>query len=257
MSRFDKILGKVASKKAAQEEEQLEEMGVGERILDILDRPGRATRAGIYAAQTDKPILDAIRAQLGSNPPEAPSGADIADRVSEDYNIQNPYALAGVATLADVADPTMFIPGGQVTKGGKVLQMAKGAGKSKKLAEAAKKLGISEDALRAFRQERMADNARKGASAANVLDDAKKAGGNVGLKQTAQEAQEQAMKEAGKKRMLKEQQRLQKIRDERVAAKAQKPELPKEQAPKEMSEFEKRLKRFHDAKAERLSKESL
>ena len=107
--------------------------------LDILDRPGRATRAAIGAAQDDKgfsDIMSAAGAQLKEGAPEAPSGADIAERVGEKYDIQNPLALAALATAADVVDPTIFVPGGQVTKlgkAGKLGKMGMKAGDAKKL----------------------------------------------------------------------------------------------------------------------------
>ena len=94
--------------------EDQDEMSMGERAMDLLERPGRATRAGISAMQNDGDALSAIKTQLmgGDERPEAPTGADIAEKFGEDYDVQNPYALAGLATLADVADPSMLIPGG-------------------------------------------------------------------------------------------------------------------------------------------------
>lgn len=97
-----------------------------EWAMDKLDRPGRATRAGISALQNDGDAWEAVKEQFGSNPPEAPSGSDIADKFSEDYDVTNPYALTALATAAEVVDPTMFIPGGQVGKLGKVAKIAKG-----------------------------------------------------------------------------------------------------------------------------------
>lgn len=105
-------------------------------LFDKLDRPGRATRAGIGALQEGQGFGDAYsaaKAQFGAEPPEAPTGADIADRVAEDYNIENPALLAGIATAADVVDPTMVIPGGQISKASKLNVLRKMAGKSPKM----------------------------------------------------------------------------------------------------------------------------
>lgn len=142
-------------------------------LLDKLDRPGRATRAAIGAYQEGSPILEAARAQLGANPPEAPSGADIAERVGQDYDIQSPAALAAIATLADVADPTMFVPGGQATKLG---TLAKVAGKGGKAAQGAKKAESFAEGLK-----RIKDSGKKklemkdlSPTAQNVTDEAMK-----------------------------------------------------------------------------------
>lgn len=135
--------------------------------LDKLDRPGRATRAGIGAAQNDEDVWDAVKAQFGENPPEAPSGTDIADKFSEDYDITNPYALTGIATAAEVVDPTMFIPGGQVSKVGKL-------GKLKTLMGVAEKGDTAADILRmGSKAEHGAEAVNKGASAISQIGKAK------------------------------------------------------------------------------------
>lgn len=116
------------------------DLGEGsDKLFDAIDRPGRATRAGISALQQDKPVFEAIKRQFGANPPEAPSGADIAERFGQDYDIQNPAVLGSVATAADFFDPTMLIPGAQVGKLGAIARMAKGAKKGENIAEAVKR----------------------------------------------------------------------------------------------------------------------
>lgn len=157
-------------------------------VLDKLDRPGRATRAGISAYQNDEDVMDAIGAQLGENPPEAPSGADIADKFGEDYDVENPYALAGIATAADFLDPTMAIPGGQLSKGAKAAKMV---GKSETVASLAKKLGMSEEALMAFRRGALARKAGTGETAAEILKKAPES--KYGKVAVVPDANEQAM----------------------------------------------------------------
>ena len=130
MSEVQKrVLRKLVGDKADQEE------GFGSKLMDALDRPGRATRAAIGAFQQDQPIMPAIKEQFGANPPDAPTGYQLAEHVQDKYDIQNPVALAAMATAADVADPTMFIPGGQVTKLGKMGVLSKMAGKGQSAAE--------------------------------------------------------------------------------------------------------------------------
>lgn len=119
-------------------------------LLKQLDKPGRATRAAIDALQTDKDILPAIKAQFGEAPPEVPSGADIAERAGEKYDIQSPAALAAIATAADVIDPTMFVPGGQVSKIGKLGVLGKAAQKGKVASKAGKGVKVVDDAPKSF-----------------------------------------------------------------------------------------------------------
>jgi len=124
--------------------EDQDEMSMGDRAMDLLERPGRATRAGISAMQNDSDPLAAAKMQLmgGSERPEAPTGADIAEKFGEDYDVQNPYALAGLATLADVADPSMLIPGGgQAGALGKAALAAGAFSKAGKAGKAVSRIG--------------------------------------------------------------------------------------------------------------------
>jgi hypothetical protein len=135
-SRFSQIPG------LGKPEDQ-DEMSMGDRAMDLLDRPGRATRAGISAAQNDKDIFPAIKEQLmgGQERPDAPTGADIASKLSDDTGLENPYALAGIATAADVLDPSMAIPGGAPLKAAGMLgTMARMAPKTQKALNVGKKM---------------------------------------------------------------------------------------------------------------------
>lgn len=131
----------------AQDEEGEEEASMLGKTLDVLDTPGRATRAAIGAYQQDKPVLGAIKEQFSANRPEAPSGEELATRFSDKYDVNNPAVLTALATLAEVADPSMLVPGGQVGKLGKIAGMAKGVGKGRKVAGKAVEMGS--DTLRA------------------------------------------------------------------------------------------------------------
>ncbi len=95
--------------------------------LEALDKPGRAMRAGIGAYQDDEDVMGAIKSQFNDDAPEAPSGADLAEKFGDKYDVQSPAALAALATAADFVDPTMVIPGGQVTKLGKLKVLDKAA----------------------------------------------------------------------------------------------------------------------------------
>lgn len=110
-----------------------------ETLVDVLDRPGRATRAAIDAYQQDKPILGAIGSQLTEKNPEAPpTGAELAETFQEQSGVDNPYVLGALATMADTLDPTMLIPGGAPAKLG--LKGVKGMRMADKAADAAKGL---------------------------------------------------------------------------------------------------------------------
>lgn len=100
-----------------------EEPGMVATALDYLGRPGAATRSAIDAAVSEdgKP-WEAFKQGLQRPTEDSPTGADIADKVGERFDIQNPMALAGLATLADLTDPVSFVPGGQISKSGKVMK---------------------------------------------------------------------------------------------------------------------------------------
>lgn len=100
-----------------------------ESMQRILDTPGRITRAGIHAFQNDQPIMAAMGEQLKPNAPQAPSGADIAETFGQKHNVQNPYVLGGLATLADVFDPTMLVPGGIEAKAPRTFEALRGLSK--------------------------------------------------------------------------------------------------------------------------------
>lgn len=142
-------------------------------VLGIIDTPGRATRAGIYAAQTDQDILDAITAQFSGDRPDAPTGAQIADKVSEDYDIENPVVLAGIATASEVLDPTTFIPGGQVGKFGKVMKAVSKNPEAAKVIKAFKKplskMYKVDDAVFPAKNAAEAMNVRKGLEQTNKV----------------------------------------------------------------------------------------
>jgi len=111
---------KDAKKKALQQLSQ--NQGVGDKILDYLDRMGAASRSGIYAAQDFNPSdpLAAGRAfahQLTRPSSEAPTGYDIAERTG----LENPYIKTAIATSADVFDPTPLGKLAEVGKGVKAL----------------------------------------------------------------------------------------------------------------------------------------
>lgn len=118
---------------------EAQEDSMGEKVMKALEMPGRATRAAIGAYQQDEPILDAAKAQFSFDAPDAPSGADLAEHVQDKYDIESPAALAAMATAADVIDPTMLIPGGQITKAGKLGALMKMAGKGDTAADILKK----------------------------------------------------------------------------------------------------------------------
>ena len=113
-------------------------------LLNMLDAPGRAMRAGIQAYQTDQPVWPSISSQLQPNAPEAPTGAQIAETFGEQHDVQNPYALAGLATLADFVDPTMLVPFGGISKVGKakaaMKYLPKEINAAKRIASGAEKL---------------------------------------------------------------------------------------------------------------------
>jgi hypothetical protein len=160
------------------------DLGEGsEEFFDALDRPGRATRAAISAIQEDKPVFEAIKRQFGANPPEAPSGADIAERFGEDYDIQNPAVLGSIATAADFVDPTMLIPGGQVGRLG--AQVGKLGAVAKKLPGpfargVGKGVKVVDDMPQgSYGSVKVVDDAPTKIGSVKVVDDAPKGGGQV------------------------------------------------------------------------------
>lgn len=191
--RFDQIPGLRPPK------DEEAEQSFGDKAMRVLGMPGAATRAGIMAAQEGRDLLPAIREQLSMNAPEAPTGADIAQKVSDDTGITNPYGLAALATLADVTDPTILMPGGAPLKAAGMMGMAAKmapkaakAGKAAKpetLAQVAKRIGISLDDAKKFRADALA---QRGASAKNTADALRKAPdsefGKVVVRPTADEA---------------------------------------------------------------------
>lgn len=94
---------------------------VSDKFMEGLDLPGRAMRSGIGAYLQDEPVWEAIK-----NPQDAPTGCEIAEMAGEKYDIQNPYALTGIATAADVIDPVGLLPGGLITKIPKAAKVARG-----------------------------------------------------------------------------------------------------------------------------------
>ena len=105
------------------------ERGFGDKVMDYLDRPGAASRAAIMAGVRGQNPLTAFGEQFTESSEKAPSGADIAETVGEKFDIQNPYALAGLATLADLTDPTNLVPGGILKKAPKAMKAISGAKK--------------------------------------------------------------------------------------------------------------------------------
>jgi hypothetical protein len=81
-----------------------------EQAMDYAGRPAAAMREGVYAAQTDQPIIEALKRGIMQPSDMAPTGSDIADKFSESTGVENPYALAALATLGDVVDPANAIP---------------------------------------------------------------------------------------------------------------------------------------------------
>ena len=84
-----------------------------EKIRQALERPGAAARGGIGALQED--VTDPTAAyeaakQAFQSPETAPTGYDIAERFGESANIENPYILGALATIAETADPTSLVP---------------------------------------------------------------------------------------------------------------------------------------------------
>ena len=127
-----KVLENLAAKAGAANSDEL---GTFDKLLQYADTPGRMTRAGIGALQDGTDPLFAIKGQVGLPNQEAPSGFDIASKLGEQYDIENPYALAAIATGADVLDPTMLIPGSAMGKiaSPAAKMVAKGSSSAKKL----------------------------------------------------------------------------------------------------------------------------
>lgn len=105
MPRFDNLRSKLGGGSPQEEEQSLMDQG-----LDYLGRPGAAFRSGAYAAQTGQPIMEAIKKGFTNPSEQAPTGSDIADKFSEQTGVQNPYALAALATMGEMADPSALIP---------------------------------------------------------------------------------------------------------------------------------------------------
>lgn len=70
---------------------------------EMLSVPSASLRNAAYAAQTGKPIGEAMY-QGAVNPDQAKTGADIADATGIDDT--HPYIKAALATASDMADPT-------------------------------------------------------------------------------------------------------------------------------------------------------
>jgi hypothetical protein len=238
MSRFDKIISKLATDKASQEKEALEEQGIADKLLDLLDRPGRATRAGISALQNDRDAIEAVRAQFGKNAPEAPTGADIAQKFSDDTGVENPIALGALATLADVVDPSMIVPGGQVTKLGKGMRMLGKGAKAKKADSVLTNIGKARVETR---------NPAEAIKVREILSDPKYADLDIvkKAKMKTGDIKPRDTVAMGEAKDLRYTPPVEKA-DNVIPMKPQ----------KEMSDFEKRLAEFNRRKAARLAKES-
>lgn len=180
---------------------QAQEDSAAEKLMKILDMPGRATRAAIGAYQKGMPLVEAAKQQFDFQAPEAPSGAELAEHVRDKYEVESPAALAAMATAAEVVDPTMLIPGGQVSKLGKLGAISK-IGKKQK-------------------------------NAAELLREAKDKGfGKTVIAPSKADLEMDAMKKAAQRR---------------VAAK----EVAKRAEAGDLSEFEKRLKKFQENKSKK------
>lgn len=117
------------------------ERSFGSKLMDYLNRPGAASRAAIMEGLKGGSALGAFGRQFVSPSDEAPSGQDIAEFVSEKYDIENPYALAGIETAAEFTDPTMLMPGGVLKKAPAAMKAVKDAPKAIKTNRALSKVG--------------------------------------------------------------------------------------------------------------------
>ncbi len=161
---------------------QKAERSFGSKAMDYISRPGAATRAAIMAGLTGKSASDAFGEQIQQPSEQAPSGADIVDLASEQYDIENPYLQTGLATAADLIDPTMLLPGG-------ILKKAPAAMKALQGAKAVRKIPMTS----------------AGPSAAQLLKEAKKSKfGSVAVKETAEEAPFAGLKAERLKRQFSE-----------------------------------------------------
>jgi len=103
MSDFQNLKSKLNKK-------QTEEMSGFDKVVDYLGRPAASMREGVYAAQTDQPIVQAMKRGFMQPSEMAPTGSDMADKFSESTGVENPYALAALATLGDFVDPANYVP---------------------------------------------------------------------------------------------------------------------------------------------------
>lgn len=92
-----------------------------EKLMDMLGRPGASFRRGVSELQEAKNPFPAMLQQLGQPSNTAPTGADLAEKVTT-----NPLAGAALATILDVADPSQLIP---ATKAPMVMGGVKNLGK--------------------------------------------------------------------------------------------------------------------------------
>ena len=173
------LLGRKAEQAAAKtvREEALDEIpkeepSMLEKAGDYLDRPASVVRQGIHSAMSeDGNALEDMIAQARRSSSEAPTGADIADRASEKFDIQNPYALGAIATAADLADPTMLIPGGQ---GAKVMNAAGKFPKLKRLFTVGDKKILADhaaDAMKQMEKLRQSGAVNKGSQLVDTMQD--------------------------------------------------------------------------------------
>lgn len=119
MSRFQQLqnmIGRSQRDRLTPEEEQGSFL---ESAVDYLGRPNAAIKSGVNAFQQNEPVLDAMYKGLTSPSDQAPSGDQIASKFGESYGIENPMVLAGLSTVAEMADVPGLAP---FSKGSKMMR---------------------------------------------------------------------------------------------------------------------------------------
>lgn len=120
MDRFQQLqrmIGRTQRDKLQPQEQ--EEGSILGTVADYLGRPNAAIKSGIHAFQNDQPVLDAISKGFTSHSDQAPTGDQIATKFGESYGVENPMALAGLATIAEMADVPGLSP---FSKGSKMMK---------------------------------------------------------------------------------------------------------------------------------------
>lgn len=133
-----------------------------EKLMEMLGRPGASFRRGISELQEARNPFPAMINQLGQPSETAPTGADLAEKVTS-----NPLGGAALATILDLVDPSQLVP---ATKAPIVMGGIKNLDKVLRGAKADKAMSVFSQAPKTFQFPGLEVQARNAAEAKQAYD---------------------------------------------------------------------------------------